>query len=407
MSIQIPLPPLSEGVEEAEVIQIKVVPGDRVHAGQDILEVETDKATVAVPCPLEGTIAEILVHEGEKIQVGQILLMLDDVASAIGELEASDSDAPPAVIMDSPRLKPSEAGGDEVSASPAARRLARELGVDLQEIGKQITAGRITEEDVRRHAPTAVLERAVLPDRRPLPDFSKWGPIRRTHLSPLRRKIGENVSYAWSHIPHVHQFHEADITDLETFRKRQAEVFAKRGVHLTFTIFLLKALVHTLKKFPQFNTSLDMASGEVIFKDYYHIGVAVDTEAGLIVPVLRDVDQKGFSEIAQELSSLAQRTRDRQVTPEELSGGTISVSNLGGIGGSFFTPIIRHPEAAVLGVGRAQERVIVRNGQMVPRRFLPLCVAYDHRIIDGADGARFISHLVGLLENFEEILVEG
>jgi pyruvate dehydrogenase E2 component (dihydrolipoamide acetyltransferase) len=213
------------------------------------------------------------------------------------------------------------------------------------------------------------------------------------------------MAHAWMTIPHVHQFHEADITDLEALRHRYASRFGEQKGRLTFTVFLLKALVHTLKAFPHFSASLDPEVGELILKDYFHIGVAVDTEAGLIVPVIRDVDRKNALELALELDSLARRTRSRQITLDELQGGTFSLSNLGGIGGSYFTPIIRHPEVAVLGAGRAMEKAVFRGGQVIPRTFLPLCVAYDHRVIDGAEGARFISHLAGVLEDFEAILL--
>jgi pyruvate dehydrogenase E2 component (dihydrolipoamide acetyltransferase) len=243
------------------------------------------------------------------------------------------------------------------------------------------------------------------PEGTPLPDFSRWGPIQKIPVSSLRRKIGENVLHSWTTIPHVHQFHEADITDLEALRKRHAGAFSEKGIRLTLTAFLLKALVRALQAYPQFNATLDPGSDELIQKRYYHIGVAVDTESGLIVPVLRDVDRKGLPDLARELAEISEKTRERKISPEELQGGTFSLSNLGGIGGSHFTPIIRSPEVAVLGVGRTQERLVLRNGTPVPRLYLPICLAYDHRVIDGADGARFISHLADSLENHETLLL--
>jgi pyruvate dehydrogenase E2 component (dihydrolipoamide acetyltransferase) len=355
-------------------------------------------------------VTEIHVHEGEIISVGQLLL---SVENGVAEHHAGEGTPQPTLEEKGPAqpIPPAEdAGvssgkGAAPAAGPAVHRLARERGVDLHRIQGTGPEGRITEEDVRQvpreagktdHAPVEI---------RPLPDFSRWGPVRRIPLSSIRRKIGENMAHAWMTIPHVHQFHEADITDLEALRHRYASRFGEQKGRLTFTVFLLKALVHTLKAFPHFSASLDPEVGELILKDYFHIGVAVDTEAGLIVPVIRDVDRKNALELALELDSLARRTRSRQITLDELQGGTFSLSNLGGIGGSYFTPIIRHPEVAVLGAGRAMEKAVFRGGQVIPRTFLPLCVAYDHRVIVGAEGARFISHLAGVLEDFEAILL--
>ncbi|MBI5197173.1 MAG: 2-oxo acid dehydrogenase subunit E2 [Nitrospirae bacterium] len=371
--MEIPLPELAEGVDEAEVVQICVSPGDKIEKGQNLVEVETDKASVPVPSTATGVIAEILVKEGERIQVGKALVALETEAGAAvkGPVPSSPKATQPPVS----------------TTTPAAPKPPK----------SEVPSLRPPSKEPPQPATPAVGTR--------LPDFSRWGTVRRVPVSSLRRKIGENVSHSWMTIPHVHQFHEADITGLEALRKRHVETFSDKGIHLTLTVFLLKALVQTLKTYPQFNTSLDIEAGELIQKEYYHIGVAVDTESGLIVPVLRDVDRKGIPELARELSVLSEKTRSRQITPEELQGGTFSLSNLGGIGGSHFTPIIRTPEVAVLGVGRAQERPIFRDHQDTAGRFLPLCLAYDHRVIDGADGARFISHLSNTLENYETLLL--
>ncbi len=309
---------------------------------------------------------------------------------------------------------PSEQGeGTPIPAGPSVRRLARELGVDLRQVKGSGGAGRITSDDVKEHARRRMtapeaggpMTGAVAPGE--TPDFSRYGPVRTEPLPSMRRKISANMSASWSQIPHVHQFAEADVTDLMAIQKKYAPVFKERGVSLTMTSLILKAVARTLKAFPKFNASLDLQKGEVVYKDYIHIGVAVDTPAGLIVPVIRDVDKKDLLQLSVELGDIAKRTRERQVGLDELRGASFTVSNLGGIGGSHFTPIINPPEVAVLGVGRSEKTPTYRGDSLVPRMKLPLCVAYDHRLIDGADGARFIVELVRVLENFEDAMFFG
>ncbi len=311
-----------------------------------------------------------------------------------------------------------------IPAGPATRRLARELGVDLAEVAAAFPGQRLTEEDVksfvkeRLSAPQAAAARpagaqavyaqaAAGPAVPPLPDFSQYGEVERVALTTLQRKTAENLAVAWSAAPHVTQFDEVDITALEALRKRHRSKAGDSGVKLTVTAFMVKAVAIALKEFPQFNASIDMRGGELIYKRYYNMGIAVDTPAGLIVPVLRGVDRKRVLEIAAEMTEIAEKTRQRKVGLDDLRGGTFTITNLGGIGGTAFTPIINWPEVAILGLARSREQPIVREGQWATRLILPLCLSYDHRVINGADGARFIRRLAALLEDPEMLLLEG
>ena len=308
---------------------------------------------------------------------------------------------------------PAGGEGTPPPASPSVRRLARELGVDIRKVKGSADGGRITTEDVKEFAKRRMaapeaggpVAGAVPPGE--LPDFSRYGPIHREPLPSMRRKIAANMGQSWSSIPHVHQFHEADVTELMALQKRYAPRFKEQDVSLTMTSLILKAVTQALKKFPKFNASLDLENGEIVYKDYFHLGVAVDTPKGLIVPVIRDVDKKDLFQLSVELADVAHRTRERQVGIEELRGASFTVSNLGGIGGGYFTPIINPPEAAVLGIGRSVKTPVYRGDALVGRMMLPLVLAYDHRLIDGADGAKFIVELVRILENFEEALFMG
>ncbi len=458
MAERITLPELAEGIAGGDVVSVAVSEGDTVTEGQTLIELETDKATVPVPSPAAGKIVKVLAKVGEPLQVGEPIVELEGAPGAVKAppppekpakppRHAERPPAEPATEAEQVEMPPEERGaekpaeeqrvearqarqrevqarpepgpaetppgapeaGEPAPAGPAARRLARELGVDINRVPGSSRGGRISPEDVKDFARQRMKSGVpgVTPAAAELPDFARWGPVRRETLTTLRRKISDNLARAWVTIPHVHQFDDADITDLAALRKAHAPRFKERGANLTMTAFLLKAVVATLQKFPQFNASLDPVNGEMVFKDYFHIGVAVDTPGGLIVPVLRDVDRKDLYAISRELGDLAQRTRDRQVGLEELRGASFSVSNLGGIGGSHFTPIINPPEVAILGVGRSREVPVWRNGQVVPRTILPLCVAYDHRVIDGADGARFITELVRTLEHYQDVMLLG
>jgi pyruvate dehydrogenase E2 component (dihydrolipoamide acetyltransferase) len=441
MASEIQLPELGENVESGEVVDVKVAPGAEVKAGQALLEVEAEKTTVEVPAPAPGRIAKVLVKKGDKVKTGQPLFVIEgDGASKPApkaEAPAAPKGAPPAPKEPRPtaaeskpktaspppkeqaataiehqpagvpagngRGTPTPAPSSEekiIPAGPATRRLARELGVDLARVHGTAPGGRVTPEDVKAFvkelaagtaAPAAVAAAAP-----PLPDFERWGPVERKALDSVRRKTAEQMALAWSLIPHVTQHDQADITELEAFRKQQQDA---RGPKLTVTAFALKAVAIALKEFPHFNASLDLASGQLVYKHYYHLGLAVDTERGLLVPVIRDVDRKSVFDLAREMGEMAEHARQKKLAADDMRGGSFTITNLGGIGGTAFTPIINYPEVAILGLSRSRFQPIVRDGQMVPRLLLPVSLSYDHRIIDGADAARFVRRLVEMLEN--------
>jgi pyruvate dehydrogenase E2 component (dihydrolipoamide acetyltransferase) len=446
--MRVELPFLAEGVEGGDVVQVLVHEGDQVTEGQSLIELETEKATVPVPAPAAGKVERLLVRQGDHVKVGQAIVELDGE-----EVKPAKTSAPerPAVVP-APQPAPTEEAahaksverrdkqqaessaarqpdkepaakepessedqtvstgspstGSAIAASPSVRRLARELGVDLAQVHGSEAGGRITAEDVK----TFVRERTR---RSGAPGGGDGGGVfttmygneRREALPSLRRKIAANMTQAWTTIPHVHQFQDADITDLLELHKRYAPEFKKKGATLTLSSLFLKAVVHALKLYPQLNATLDLTNGEVIYKDYYNIGVAVDTPAGLIVPVIHRVDRKDLLQVSLELADLAERTRKREVKLEELRGATFTVSNMGGLGAGPFTPIISPPQVGILGVGKARTMPVYRDGQFVPRRMLQLCVAYDHRLVDGAVGARFTNEIVKVLEDFQAMFL--
>ncbi len=398
MTVELRLPALAEGADSGTVVSVQVTPGSRIEKGQTILELENEKAIAPIPSTASGRVVEVHVRQGDQITVGQVLVTLEAEEGAGGAAPAAPT----------PGTPPPSAGAAAPPISPGLRKMARELGIDLAKVKGSERGGRITAEDLRGHV--ARLQQAGERKRPSGPpvDFSRWGPIRREKFSSLRQSVARAMQESWESIPHVTQLDEADATALWGMLEKQAPAFEKRGVKLTLTVFLLRALAQALKKHPIFNCSLDEDAGELVYKEYLHIGIAVDTEAGLIVPVLRDVDKKGMQQLAKELEELAARARQRKVTLEELQGASFTLSNQGGIGGTHFTPIIHKPEVAVLGVGRAVLRPIyVKEGSPPePRRILPLAVSYDHRVIDGAQAARFIRDLVQALENFQETEVK-
>jgi pyruvate dehydrogenase E2 component (dihydrolipoamide acetyltransferase) len=442
MASEIKLPELGENVEGGDVIDVKVAPGDQVRQGQALMEVEAEKATVEVPSPVAGKVAKVLVKKGDHVTTGQALFLIEGGnGAAQKEAPAAPKEAPraaeppkPPPAAEAPRQAPAaapprqapppqprpesaptpaprqegdgqrqEAAAAEtaekvVPAGPATRRLARELGVDLHQVRGTARSGRVTQEDVRafvRDLASGSAVRGGPLKAPPLPDFERWGPVERKPLETVRRRTAEQMSLAWTLVPHVTQHDLADITDLDAFRKAQDG----KGPKLTVTAFALKAAAIALRQFAQFNTSLDLAHNQLIYKQYCHIGVAVDTERGLLVPVLRDVDKKSVHELAQELAGIAARARDKKVSADELRGGTFTITNLGGIGGSGFTPIVNYPEVAILGISRARQEPVIRGGEVVPRLMLPLSLSYDHRVIDGADAARFTRRVAEMLEN--------
>ena len=447
MSRPFALPDLGEGLTEAEIVAVLVREGDVIAEDAPLLEVETDKAQVEIPSPMGGRVEKIHVSPGQTVKVGTVLVTFaDDGASAQPAAAAGDaaqrkptaapprraapgqSSPAPAEPSAAPRPSagPAPAAGP-VAATPATRRLARELGVALPGVRGTGPGGRIVDDDVRAAAARAGQPTAVAPAERakpaapaapakplagvgleppPLPRFEQWGPVERTPLSHLRRTIAERMTLSATLIPHVTHFDRADITDLDAIITRNLEAARAQGVTLTLTGFLLKATALALRSHPQFNASLDPAAGEMILKRYYHVGVAVATERGLIVPVLRDVDRKPVLEVARELGALAQRVREGKATLDDLRGGTFTITNIGALGGTAAIPIINYPEVAILGVARARQEPVVRQGQIVPRLILPLTLTFDHRIADGADGARLATDIVQRLEAPERLLWE-
>jgi pyruvate dehydrogenase E2 component (dihydrolipoamide acetyltransferase) len=414
------------------VVNLFVKEGDQVAKDQAILELENEKAVATIPSTAAGKVTEIFVKTGDKISVGQRLLSL----SESGETPAAKPAKAKAAAKAPEQRQDSEteendreesADGDDgepptaettssagVAASPSLRKMARDLGIDLTRVRGSERGGRIVLADLRAYVqklqrlasqpkPAAAggATQSSAPKAEPI-DFSKWGPVSKKPFSPLRQVIARRMTENWNTIPHVTQFDEADISGQMDLRSKYAKAYEAKGARLTLTSLALKAVVDTLKKHPVFNSSLDEAAQELVTKEYYHIGVAVDTEAGLIVPVLRDVDKKSVLDLSKELEELARKARERKVSAEELKGGTFTISNQGGIGGAHFTPIVNKPEVAILGLGRGQMKPVVRQDKIEPKLMLPMAVSYDHRVIDGALAARFMVDLVKAFENFEE-----
>jgi pyruvate dehydrogenase E2 component (dihydrolipoyllysine-residue acetyltransferase) len=449
--VEFRLPALAEGVEAADVAAVLVAPGETVEAGQAMFEMETEKASAQIPAPAAGRVEEIRIQRGEKVRVGAVMAVLlttdapgvgrrvsgvalegvirnpssvirDESAPAItdhGSRITDDTPTPPARHPTPDARHPArpapgrngEEGAPPVPAGPATRRLARELGVDLRRVPASGRGGRVTPEDVKSFVrdqvtgPVRAAEPGTLAAP-PLPDFAQWGEIERRPIPGIRRRIAENLSLAWRLCPQVTQYDQADVTELEAGRRRYLETLPPGAPKVTMTVLAIKAVVAALKAFPQFNSSLDTAADAWVFKKYYHIGVAVDTEHGLLVPVVRDADRKNALDLAQELADLAERARARKLGPEEMRGGTFTITNLGGIGGTAFSPIVNYPEVAILGISRAAWQSVVIDGSAQIRLVLPLCLSYDHRVIDGADGARFTSYLAKALSDPVRLLME-
>lgn len=457
------IPEIGEKIESGDVVNVMVKPGDTVQQDDPILEFETDKAVVEIPAPSSGQIVEILVESGQTIKVGAVIARIDsDVEPEAAALSTGAKDADESVAKKaSPASEPKQADtseadtsestleavdgegkqtgeepvasasipvkaadggqsetavpdrktsvgpplGDIAPASPSVRRLARELGVNIDDVIGSGAGGRIAPEDVKAHVRRLVSgggaparSRASQVTSGPLPDFGKWGEIQREQMSRVRSLTAESMAAAWSTVPHVTQFDKADITDIESFRKKYGEKVESRGGKLTVTAVLLKVLGNALQRFPKFNASIDVAAGEIIYKKYINVGMAVDTDRGLLVPVLRDIDKKSIAELAVEVTDLARRTRDKKITPDDLEGGTFTVSNQGSIGGTDFTPIVYWPQVAILGVSRSSQQPVYIDGDLRPRSILPLSLSYDHRIIDGAEASRFLDWVARALE---------
>jgi pyruvate dehydrogenase E2 component (dihydrolipoamide acetyltransferase) len=428
--MDVKLPHLGEGADSGTVVNLFVKEGDKIERDQPILELENEKAVATIPSSAAGVVSKIHVKAGDKISVGQKILSLSSGDGAPAKAAAAPKQKgarPPAPDPKAESAEPepeeeppAEPEGDEhehaeesgasPAASPAIRKLARDLGIELARVRGSARGGRITMDDLRNYIVrlqrTAAQPKPASGAAPPKPaaepiDFSKWGAITKKPLSPLRQVIARRMTENSNAIPHVTQFDEADISALLELRKKHVEAYEKKGARLTVTSFVIKAVVDTLKKHPDFNSSLDEAAQEIVYKQYYHIGIAVDTEAGLIVPVLRDADKKNLLQLSKDLEELAAKARDRKVSGEDLKGGTFTISNQGGIGGGWFTPIINKPEVAILGLGKGAMKAVVREKKLETRTMLPLALSYDHRVIDGAMAARFIGDLVKALENFQ------
>ncbi len=404
--MDIKIPNLGEGADSGTVVSIHVKEGDSVKKDQTLVELENEKAVAPIPSTEDGVVTKILVKVGDKVSVGQSIVSLGASAGGASAPNTSaravqvPSDPVPAasVAPSSGVYQYSSPSGSPPPASPSVRKLAQDLGIDLSRVRGTESGGRISLADMRNyvqylqnlalHGTSGTVSVASV-------DFSKWGPVHKKAVSSLRQKIAQKMTESWTTIPHVTQFEDVDITSLMELRKKYIAAYEKKGIKLTLTSFVLKALIGALKKYPMFNASLDENTQEVVYKNYYHLGVAVDTEQGLIVPVLKDVDKKNLAQISKELEELAEKTRARKVSVDDLKGGTFTVSNLGGIGGSYFTPIINKPEVAILGVSKGKKTA---EGRLI----LPIGLSYDHRVIDGADGARFVRTLAEALESFDE-----
>lgn len=409
------------------VIEVSVQPGDRVEAEGTLIVLESDKATMEIPSPAAGVVQEVLVKVNDSVDEGTPIarMLLEAQPQQKPAPAAKPEPSQPTAIQPEPAPEPSkpapapargldeqsaERSARKVHAGPAVRKLAREFGVDLGLVKGTGPKQRILKDDVQGFVKESLKHvtggggGTGLPAVK-LPDFSQFGKIERRPMSKIHRATAENMARSWLNVPHVTQFDEADITELEAFRKAQKQAGEQRGLKLTLLPFLLKACAYALRAFPQFNVSLDTQTWEVIQKDYLNIGLAVDTPAGLMVPVIREVDQKSLWELARETADLAARARDRKLTPAEMQGGCFTISSLGGIGGTAFTPIVNTPEVAILGVSKAQIKPVYQNDQFVPRLMLPLSLSYDHRAINGADAARFTALLGELLGDIRRLLL--
>ncbi len=435
--------------EDVDVIEVLVAPGDRVRVEQSLITLESEKATMEIPSPVAGVVRALHVAVGDTVSEGSLIATLEveealREAGATAEAKTADpgrevagreavppatappATAPPATAPTAPerRAEPARAPAAappavsfarerRAHASPSVRRLARELGVDLSLVRGSGRKSRIQKEDVQvfvrealaRGAPQPAAPAGFAIPPAPEVDFAKWGEVEVRPLGKVRRVAARNLHRSWLSVPHVTQFDEADITDLEAFRRTKAEEAKSRGTKLTLLAFLLKAAAVVLEQFPDFNSSLEPGGEALVVKKYFHLGFAVDTDNGLVVPVIRDVDRKGLLDLAEELATLSQRARDRKLSPAEMAGGTFTISSLGGIGGTAFTPIVNHPEVAILGVSRAETKPVWRDGGFAPRLILPLSLSYDHRVIDGADAVRFTARLKTVLSDIRNLIL--
>ena len=419
--VEVTLPALGEGIESGDIVAVLVAAGSDVAVDDPVLEIEIDKGVVEMPSPLAGKVTAVHVSEGDKAGVGQLVLTVESTGPAPEAGPPPPAPAPPEETPQAPPPAPAPtpapapaapAGTDTpaparlVPAAPSVRRLAREIGIDIAEVRGTGPGGRISAEDVKAHSRALHSRRAAAPGgpgapagAAPLPDFSKWGDVERQPMSNVRRVTARHMASVWGTIPHVTQFDKADVTDLEAWRRKYGKTVEAAGGKLTPTAIAMKVAAAALSKFPAFNASIDAGSEEVIYKKYVNIGVAVDTGRGLLVPVVRGVDRKNILELSVELTEVSARARSGKLGIEEMQGGTFTISNLGGIGGTSFTPLVNAPEVAILGIARSSEEPVLVDGEFAPRLMMPLALSYDHRLIDGADGARFLRWFCDALEN--------
>ena len=422
------LPDLGEGIHEGEILKWHVQEGDEIKEDETLVEIETDKAAVDIPSPAGGRVVKLNGAAGDIVNVGNVIAVIDDGAGAEAEVKAEK----PAKVIAKLVVELPEPTGRPVPAAPATRRLARELGVDIKQIPGTGPAGRVTPEDVQSFAkgevviePAEAAEAEVVAasaetafaahaasaipflDIDPLPEFEKWGPVTREPLRSIRRKVAHKMVTSMILVPHVAHMDEADVTLLEEFRAREkARRSGQEGGKLTLLAFVIKAVTSGLKAAPSFNASLDPFKQEIVFKDYYNIGIAVDTGKGLMVPVIKETDRKSILTISKDIGSVAERARSGKIPLDELQGGTFTITNVGPLGGTALIPTINYPEVAILGMGKVQEKPVVREGEIVIRKILPLTLAFDHRIADGADAARFVSEMVRQLSDPNLLLLE-
>lgn len=433
------IPVLGENITSAQITKVLVKAGDNVEVDQIVMEIETDKATVEVPSEVAGRVKEVKVKDSDKVDVGSTALIIETVGGDVSETQKVKIEQSVTTTKEQPVKETTKSVSEHthmpqtksvpknivqtiVPAAPSVRRFAREIGVDIHQVRGSGKSGRISVEDVKTYAKAlnqqiqkgGITTGGIGLTRQPLPDFTKWGEIEREPMSNIRRKTAEHLSYAWATIPHVTQFDKADITELEQLRKRFGKQVESSGGKLTVTGILVKVLASALKVFPQFNSSVDMEKNEIVYKKYYNIGIAVDTDRGLLVPVINNVDKKNITEISKELAEISVKAHDKKLSLEEMQGGSITISNLGGIGGTYFTPIVNSPEVAILGVSRSVYEPVYFNGDPAspaggfkPRLMMPLSLSYDHRVIDGADAIRFLRWVVNALENPFLLSLEG
>jgi pyruvate dehydrogenase E2 component (dihydrolipoamide acetyltransferase) len=416
--LDIILPEVGEGITSGTIIGIAVKVGDAVKTNQDLMEIETDKASLPVPSPADGVIKEILINDGDDVAIGSVIMRMEagvtaEVAPVAPPVEEPKSETPqpapttkakvqaapkPAVTAPSKKSNAAIPAQKSANASPSVRKMARELGLEVSLVTGSGSGGRITQDDVKKYVKQALSSSggttAGQVSSKPLPNFDNFGTVHRERMSKIRQVTSNHMAFCWNTIPHVTQFDKADITDLDKLRKQNSTEERK----LTVTPFLMKVMAAALKKFPEFNASIDVDNNEIIYKDYLNIGVAVDTDRGLLVPVVRDVDKLSVLELTDELNTMAQKARDKKTLPNDLQGGSMTLTNLGGIGGHAFTPIVNWPEVCILGVSRGGFEPVWNGREFEPRNKLPLSLSYDHRVIDGASAARFLRWICTAIE---------